>query len=67
MEIYELSISDFVNNSTNLFVNTVQKSFIEVTRSSIRECMKCTAKFNPDRSETGRKSFPLTEKQLEHC
>ena len=40
---------------TNLFVDAVHKSFNEVTRSSIREWIKCALNFNPDRQETGTK------------
>ena len=46
---------------TNIFVGAVQKSFNEVTRSSIEKCIKCAWKFDPARRETGRKPLSLGE------
>ena len=41
----------------NLFVDAVQKSFSEATRSSIRENFGYALKFAPDRMEVGRRSL----------
>ena len=38
----------------NLFLDDVQKSFSEATRSSLREYCGYTLKFAPDRMEAGR-------------
>ena len=41
----------------NLFVDAVQQSFSEATRSSIRENCRYAFTFAPDRMETGRRSL----------
>ena len=47
--------------STNLSIDVVSKSFNEVTWFSIRECVQCALKFNPDLPETGKKLFSSNE------
>ena len=62
MGIYERSISDFI--ITNLFVDAVQKSFKKITRSSIKEYIECTLKFNPGPPETERKLLSSTNTKV---
>ena len=49
----------------NLFVDAVQNSFSQATRSSIREYCGYTLKFAPDRIEAGRRSLSSIENVID--
>ena len=51
--------------ANNLFVDTVQKSFKEATRSSIREYRGYTLKFGADWLEAGRRSLSYIENVID--
>ena len=51
--------------ANNLFVDAVQKSFSEATRSSLREYCGYTLKFAPDWMEAGRRSLSSIENDID--